>query len=258
MLAFPTSKMYLNCPTFLMMPVAGGEFGMGEENASVLSNPVKYHKVALADFEIGCYPVTQELWKLVFGKEMQETYCQEHQDKHPIIWCNWEKAQQFIKALNSILKIRELNDQEGRQFQLPTEAQWEYAARGGQKSQSFPYAGGHRLDEVGWYGMNSHLVTKPVGLKLPNELGLFDMSGSVWEWCADYWHDSYLFSSYSKAPSDGSAWVDANLTNRRVLRGGDIINVDEFCRATSRTWLQDKGRYFGERVNNIGFRLARY
>ncbi|MCB9298710.1 MAG: formylglycine-generating enzyme family protein [Lewinellaceae bacterium] len=134
-------------------------------------------------------------------------------------------------------------------YRLPTEAEWEYAARGGPSPEGRPryaYAGGDKLDEVGWYDDNSHRETKPVGLKLPNELGLCDMSGNVWEWCEDQWRDNY-----KGAPGDGSAWVDKEQGAYRVSRGGGWNFSAGGCRCAYRSsWLPRSRSY------DLGFRLV--
>ena len=134
-------------------------------------------------------------------------------------------------------------------FALPSEAQWEYAARGGAEGQlaGFEYAGSNDIDEVAWYDDNSHDETKPVGLKAPNVLGLYDMSGNVWEWCADYW-----VSDYSDIPTNGRPRIKTpERTSLRVIRGGCYFYGGLSCRTAYRY-------YFGPDGSNgyIGFRLA--
>ena len=141
-------------------------------------------------------------------------------------YCQWKRAQT------------------GRNYRLPTEAEWEYAARGGKKSRGYQYAGSDNLDEVAWYRSNSDSKTHPVGQKKPNELGLYDMSGNVYEWCQDVWHDSY-----NGAPADGSAWLQGGDQARRVLRGGSWYSLG--CRVAFRV------RYYASLTGgSLGFRLA--
>jgi formylglycine-generating enzyme len=136
---------------------------------------------------------------------------------------SWYDAQEFLLKLNT----HQLPA--GCGYRLPSETEWEYAARGGQQSKGYEYAGGNDLDKVGWYRDNSHSETKVVGLKLPNELGLFDLSGNVDEWCEDQWH-----SNLDGAPQDGSAWVDKEQGVHRVFRGGGWFDDSEHCRSTFR------------------------
>ena len=136
-------------------------------------------------------------------------------ERYPIIGVSWQ---------NAIAYCRWLSEVTGQSYRLPSEAEWEFAARGGTQSGGYRYAGSNKLEEVGWYNHNSHSQTKPVGLKLPNELGIYDMSGNVWEWCADYWHDNY-----DSAPADGSAWLGEEENTRRVIRGGSWFNNVNNC-----------------------------
>ncbi len=224
-----------------MVTVEGGDFMMGRD-AYRNENPI--HPVKIASFEIGQYPVTQALWQGV----MQDNPSHFKGADLPVEQISWDDTRLFLEKLNALPNIQQLNEQDGRRFRLPTEAQWEYAARGGRQSLGFPYAGSHQLKEVGWFRQNSHRATKPVGLKLPNELCLYDMSGNVWEWCADHWQDDY-----KKAPQDGSAWAESNGAGR-VVRGGSWNINDDFCRVSYRYFLFNAVN----RSLNIGFRLARY
>ena len=158
-------------------------------------------------------------------------------DSRPVETVSWEDAQAFIQKLNELT---------GKVYRLPAEAEWEYAARGGQHSKGYKYAGSNKLKEVGWYRENSHVETKAVGLKYSNELGLYDMSGNVWEWVEDQWH-----GNYEGAPTDGSAWVDKEEGTSRVLRGGSWSNDPEYCRCTSRITITPELRY-----DFIGLRLV--
>ena len=164
---------------------------------------------------------------------------------------SWDDAQAFLEKLNALPEVQrylEQLDPQGDKFRLPSEAEWEFAARGGRNTNGFKYAGSNKLKEVGWYDENSYYETKPVGLKFPNELGLYDMSGNVYEWCADAWH-----GNYEDAPEDGSAWMEGGDQNIRVVRGGSWDGVTLNCR------VADRYRFItDDRSSLIGFRLARY
>lgn len=155
-------------------------------------------------------------------------------DNYPVEMVSWEDCQRFIERLNN---------RTGLNFRLPTEAEWEYAARGGLKSKGYKYAGGDNLDEVGWYKDNSGKRTHPVGQKQANELGLHDMSGNVWEWCQD-WNGAYSGSSQRnpKGPVSGSY---------RVLRGGSCWSHARRCRVSGRNRSAPGTRNF-----YIGLRLV--
>ena len=177
---------------FEMILIEGGRFMMGGQDVDVDADEKPVHEVVLEPFFIGKYPVTQAVWKHVLGPEANRSEFQG--DTRPVEMVSWLEVQEFL------IKLRR---KAGRHYRLLSEAEWEYAARGGQKSEGYLYAGSNKLKDVGWYGENSYGETKPVGLKYPNELGLYDMSGNVYEWVEDQWH-----KDYGDAPKDGAAWVD--------------------------------------------------
>ena len=189
------------------------------------------HQVTLSDFLIGKYPVTQRLWKEIMGNNPSQF----KGDDLPVETVSWGDVQEFLKKLNARYP--------GHRYRLPTEAEWEYAARGGNLSKGFIYAGSNNIDEVAWYTGNSGSKTHPVGQKKANELELYDMSGNVWEWCADWYGD------YPSQPQTDPAGPDSGA--RRVRRGGSWHFDPQFCRVAYRShWLP------GERNSNLGFRLA--
>ena len=219
-----------------MVSIPGGSFMMGctHEQRDCRDREYPGHEVQVNDFEIGQYEVTQELWAAVMGENPSKfNDCAQC----PVENVSWEDVRWFLKKLNV---------QTGVQYRLPTEAEWEYAARGGQQSRGYRYAGSNNVDAVGWYGRRTHWV----GQKEPNELGVYDMSGNVWEWVEDCWHESYR-----GAPSDGRAWESENSgdCSKRVLRGGS-------WGSTLRGTLRSAYRFrltSGFRFNLIGFRVAR-
>jgi len=218
------------------------------------------HKITFpADFELGQYPVTQGLWEAVMGKN--PSYFKG--SDRPVEEVSWDhimgtkdgKKQDglklgFLDRLNALPEIAALNKADGCRFGLPSEAQWEYAARGGRYGMvtRAEYAGSYYLPEVGWYYDNSQLQTHPVGRKLPNTLGLFDMSGNVREWCEDVWHNSY-----KDVPDDDSPLLKEGQEDGRVLRGGSWGDYDDGCRVAYRGGIDAADRYVV-----IGFRLSRY
>ena len=159
--------------------------------------------------------------------------------EYPIIRVSWYGANLYCEWLSH---------KKGQNFRLPSEAEWEYAARGGNSAQGLMYAGSSKVKEVAWFDENSLGTTHPVGLKFPNELGLHDMNGNVWEWCADHWHDTYR-----GAPKDGNAWTSGGDSTRRVLRGGSWLNTALYCRVSARFRLYPLYRNL-----NVGFRVAGY
>lgn len=215
--------------------VAGGSFSMGctSEQPTCENDENPEHPVRVGSFEIGRNEVTQELWGAVMGDNPSAF---EDCPQCPVETVSWDDIQAFIEKLNAA----------GEQFRLPSEAEWEYASRGGQRSQGHPYSGSDDWAAVAWYYENSGNRTRPVAQRQANELGLFDMSGNVREWVQDCWHDSYV-----DAPVDGHAWVQGDCT-RRAIRGGSWYGKPSYMRTANRFWYTT---YF--RNNNLGFRIAR-
>jgi len=217
-----------------MVSIEGGSFQMGTEDYDKCK-PV--HPVTIPNFKIAKYPITQAQWRAVMGSDPPELKFKGCDDC-PVERVSWNDCKEFIEKLNELT---------GQDFRLPSESEWEFAARGGTKSEGFLYAGSNNIEEVAWYGGNSESKTHPVGGKKANELGLYDMSGNVWEWCEDDWH-----GTYDDAPNDGRAWVEPKKTNRRVLRGGSWIDYNDFCRSSIRD-------YYSPSLRNdyLGFRCAK-
>ena len=216
-----------------MVKVEGGTFMMGataEQGSDAESDEQPAHQVTLSDYYIGKYEVTQAEWEAVMGKNPSFF----KGDNRPVEKVSWEDCQEFIRKLNSLT---------GLNFTLPTEAQWEYAARGGNKSRGYKYSGSNEIGAVAWCN-NSGGETHPVGQKQANELGLYDMSGNVWEWCSD-WYGSY--SSNRQTNPTGAASGSG-----RVLRGGSWYgNFAPYCRVASRG-----NGSVAYRINHNGMRLA--
>ena len=203
-----------NGVSFNMVYVAGGTFQMGSNDGDDNEKPV--HSVTLSDYYIGQTEVTQELWQAVMGSI--PSYSGFKGAKNPVNDVSWNDCQEFISKLNSLT---------GGRFRLPTEAEWEYAARGGNKSRGYKYSGSDYLGSVAWYKDNSGREVHPVGSKSANELGLYDMSGNVYEWCSD-WKGSYS-SSPQTNPTGASSGSD------RVLRGGSYCDGESLCRSAYRS-----------------------
>lgn len=214
--------------------VQGGGFLMGFEG---YSNESPQHSVKVQDFYISKFPVTQKQWNVVMRNFLENPSLFKSDENLPVDGVSWKMAQSFIKQLNELT---------GKFYRLPSEAEWEFAAKGGTFSKGFLYAGSDRLEEVGWFKKNSDGRTQSVGKKKPNELSIFDMSGNIWEWCEDYWHENYI-----DAPVNGSARTSRSNNNHRVLRGGSWENTEVFCRITSRIGYSPV-----HDMNNVGFRLV--
>ena len=219
-----------------MVRVEGGTFTMGctpEQEDCARRREAPRTPVLVESFEIGRFEMTQELWQAVTGENPSAfADC----PGCPVETVSWDDVQAFLRRLNA----------GGAQYRLPSEAEWEYAARGGQLSEGYRYAGSGNRAEVAWYHENSGNGTQPVGRKRANELGLFDMSGNVREWIRDCWH-----GSYDGAPGDGRAREEGDC-GRRVIRGGSWSGKPGHVRSTSRFWYTTSFRN-----NNLGFRVAR-
>jgi len=221
-----------------MILVQSGTFNMGGTDTEAQDDEKTTQSVTLYTYYIGKYPVTQAQWRAVMNNN--PSYFKG--DNLPVERVSWEDALEFCHRLSIIT---------GKNYRLPTEAEWEYAARGGQLSiekkghQAFKYAGSNNLPTVAWYDENSGNTTHPVGQKNPNELGLYDMSGNVWEWCNDWYAADYYKNSPAENPTGPTSGT------YRVCRGGSWLNFAVICRVAFR--LNDAPGY---RFSYLGFRLA--
>ncbi len=217
--------------SFEMVRVEGGTFRMGatseqEDDADSDEKPV--HSVTLSSYYIGKTEVTQALWQAVMGSNPSAFQGADL----PVECVSWNDCQEFIQKLNRLT---------GRNFRLPTEAEWEFACRGGNKSNGYKYSGSNDIDNVAWY--DGYSGAHPVGTKAPNELGIYDMSGNVWEWCSDWYAD---YTSYSQTDPTGP-----QSGSRRVYRGGSWSSIARGCRSSDRSCYDPT-----DRNSDLGLRLA--
>ncbi|MFZ4398062.1 MAG: formylglycine-generating enzyme family protein, partial [Kiritimatiellia bacterium] len=219
------------------MPVASGDFQMGSESGDSDEKPVHRVKISRA-FWMGKTEVTQKQWQTLMGDNPSKFKGADQ----PVEQVDWDKCVTFCQKLTQRERAAG-RIPAGYEFRLPTEAEWEYAARGGVESRAFAYSGSASLDDVAWSKANSGSKTQPVGQKKPNELGLYDMSGNVWEWCFD------LYGNYNTiAVSDPKG---SSLGSNRVGRGGGWCNDAPSCRSTFRVWYKPSLVYDG-----LGFRVV--
>lgn len=223
----------VNGQSLKMRLIPGGEFVMGSDENNV-AKPL--HRVQISSFYLGEYPVTQAQYQAVTG----ENPSMFKGDVRPVEMVSWLQAKDFSQKLAEMTSMT---------FRLPTEAEWEFAARGGTNGKSFLYSGSDQIDEVGWYYDNSYEETKPAGLKLSNELGLHDMSGNVWEWCHDWFSTEYYKQckmagcvENPQGPKNGSHHVIRGGSFSQAAGGG--YSFSRLCNSPDRC-----SRY-------IGFRLA--
>ena len=218
-------RFMVNGVSFEMVRVEGGTFRMGatsEQGSDADGDEKPVHSVTLSGYYIGKTEVTQVLWEAVMGINPSRF----KGDYLPVENVSWDDCQEFIRKLNSMT---------GQNFRLPTEAEWEFACRGGNNSRGYKYSGSNNLGSVAWYDGNSGNKTHPVGTKAPNELGIYDMSGNVWEWCAD-WYGDYSSGAQTNptGPYGGS---------NRVYRGGSWNYDVGRCRSSNRDfyypWIRD-------------------
>ena len=228
-----------------MVYVEGGSYNMGctgEQGSDCDDDEKTVRYVTVSDFYIGQFEITQAQWQAVMGTSVYQQRDKANTqwpmrgtgNDYPMYYVSWEEAKEFC---------RRLSQQTGKTYRLPTEAEWEYAARGGKKTQNSKYAGGFSLDYVGWYTSNSGGKTHPVGTKAANELDLYDMSGNVYEWCEDWYGD---YRSYDTDNPTG-----ASSGSYRVSRGGGWGNGAAGCRVSNRG-----GDSPGNRDFNLGFRVV--
>jgi formylglycine-generating enzyme required for sulfatase activity len=259
-----------------MVKIPAGSFLMGTEEAEVIRLCKEYgrnwckcempqHRVNLQEFYLGKYPITQEQYQAVMGNNPSHF---KNNPKNPVEQVTWNDAQEFCKKLNQLT---------GKKYRLPTEAEWEYACRAGTQTRYYFDEDQSVLKEYAWYGDNSgdsfldtikiwgadpnwenhrkklmdnNCKTHPVGQKKPNEWGLYDISGNVWELCEDPWHDSYADKPENIKNNGNIIWLSGD-ESRQILRGGSWDNDSRYCHSTFRYWYNAVGRY-----DDIGFRLA--
>ena len=235
----------INGVSFKMIGIEGGTFKMGAQSSDASGanyddkaqfDEIPVHEVTLSSFCLGETEVTQELWKAVMGADNNPSHFKN--DNNPVEQVSWNDVQTFITKLNKLT---------GETFRLPTEAEWEYAARGGNKSKGYKYAGSNTIDDVAWYlNNNSTKQTHKVASKAPNELGLYDMSGNVFEWCCDWYGD------YSSDPQTNPTGVPTcSIGSLRVIRGGGWGGLPAAYRVSIRGFCDHDYSY-----HSIGFRLA--
>lgn len=225
----------VNGVSFNMIRVDGGTFKMGDDSNEAYSWEKPVHEVTLSSYYIGETEVTQELWEAVMGSNPSKF----KGEQLPVERVNWYKCQHFIEKLDSLT---------GRKFRLPTEAEWEFAARGGTKSCGYKYSGSNNVEDVAWCSPYAKSKTHAVKTKMPNELGLYDMSGNVWEWCQDFYGK---YESESQTNPKGPEKGDPLIYSEHVYRGGVWNGGSRVCRLTNRDYIGSDDQY-----GCYGFRLA--
>ena len=259
----PTETFTANGVSFTMVLVGGGTFMMGgteEQGTDAADDEYPVHQVTLSTFSIGQTEVTQELWEAVMSTAIDTTFMDPEKYLYPsyFSWKNGfvdipQRPVENITVLKMQMFIRELNRLTGREFRLPTEAEWEFAARGGNLSKGYKYAGSNNIDEVAWYVDNAWTVgadspdfgTHAVGTKAPNELGLYDMSGNVFERTADR-----AYYTYPSEPEVDPSYPIIHAGQSYSTRGGDFSIRPKYCRVSARIGIDSNAYEY------VGFRLA--
>ena len=229
-----------------MIYVEGGTFTMGctsEQGGECDNDESPNRQTTVSSYYIGMLEVTQSQWEKVMGTSVYQQRDKANTEwpmrgvgpEYPMYYVSWEEAKEFCARLSR---------QTGKTYRLPTEAEWEYAARGGKKNEGTKYSGGWSIGDVAWYTGNSSSSTHPCGTKRSNALGLYDMSGNVWEWCEDWYASQYL--QYDNNNPEG-----ASSGSYRVNRGGSWSNGAEYCRVSLRYYNAPSGRDCG-----LGFRVV--
>jgi formylglycine-generating enzyme required for sulfatase activity len=231
----------------LMIKVDGGAFWMGctdEQGTDCANEESPKHKVTLSSFKISQYTITQKQWEIIMGTTIEDLQnkvvptpsLKGKGDDYPMYYVNYDDAMEFISKLNAAT---------GKNYRLPTEAEWEYAARGGNKTNTYKYSGGSTLNVIAWYKDNASGNTHFVGIKSPNELEIYDMSGNVYEWCSDW------YGSYSAEAQNNPQGPSKPTNPKRVIRGGSWNNIEINCRVAHRANYPEEFR-----GSNIGFRVV--
>lgn len=220
-----------------MILVEAGSFTMGSDSSLARKREQPAHQVSLDSFYISRYELTQDIFEQIMGWNNSYFAC----DKCAVNNISWFNMQFFIERLNKAT---------GREFSLPTEAQWAYAAKGGNKSKGYQYSGSNDISDIAWFAGNANNKSHPVGLKKPNELGLYDMTGNLWEFCLD----DMSRKAYSRTKNHNPFQGDINNLERKamkVIRGGGY----EFSAKENLVFMRD-GATNNVRMADIGFRLA--
>ncbi|MFN7569582.1 MAG: SUMF1/EgtB/PvdO family nonheme iron enzyme, partial [Microcystis sp.] len=235
-LAPPFTENLPNGVTLEMVGLPAGQFLMGspDSDPDARDNEKPQHQVKVNSFAIGKYPVTQAQYQAVMGTNPSHF---QNNPQNPVENVSWNDAQAFCQKLSQIT---------GKTYRLPTEAEWEYACRAGTTTRFYFGDDANQLGDYAWYKGNSQKTTHPVGQKRPNGWGLYDMSGNVWEWCEDNWHNNYI-----GAPKDGSAWL-TNDNDYQIVRGGSWYDNPDGCRSAFRSLNYRRGNDF----NGLGFRVV--
>ena len=233
----PFTENLPNGVTLEMVGLPAGKFLMGSPDSAIYASDEEkpQHQVQVNSFAIGKYPVTQAQYEAVMGTNPSWF---KNNPQNPVEKVSWDDAQAFCQKLSQIT---------GKTYRLPTEAEWEYACRAGTTTRYYFGDDASQLGDYAWYRGNSQAKTHPVGQKRANAWGLYDMSGNVWEWCEDNWHDNYI-----GAPTDGSAWLKNGNDNRSPLRGGSWGSIPTYCRSAFRDLIIRRVL----RLDYVGFRVV--